>query len=60
MLSLADNLAWKLSLVLKGQAADPETLLDSYHIEVAETSENSHSDTYFYCRENHMQLQQSR
>ncbi|ORE15576.1 hypothetical protein BCV71DRAFT_31791 [Rhizopus microsporus] len=29
----ADNLAWKLSLVLKGQAADPETLLDSYHIE---------------------------
>lgn len=28
------NLAWKLSLVLKGKANDPETLLNSYSIEV--------------------------
>ncbi|ORZ00228.1 FAD binding domain-domain-containing protein [Syncephalastrum racemosum] len=29
----ADNLAWKLSLVLKGKASDPEKLLDSYSLE---------------------------
>ncbi|KAI7886318.1 hypothetical protein K492DRAFT_187760 [Lichtheimia hyalospora FSU 10163] len=29
----AQNLAWKLSLVLKGKAKDPESLLNSYSIE---------------------------
>ncbi|KAI7860348.1 FAD binding domain-containing protein [Circinella umbellata] len=29
----ADNLAWKLSLVLKGLSSDPEKLLDSYSLE---------------------------
>jgi hypothetical protein len=29
----ADNLAWKLSLVLKGKVSDPEKLLDSYNSE---------------------------
>ncbi|KAI9317951.1 FAD binding domain-containing protein [Dichotomocladium elegans] len=29
----ADNLAWKLSLVLKGQVSDPEQLLDTYTTE---------------------------
>ncbi|KAI8148755.1 FAD binding domain-containing protein [Fennellomyces sp. T-0311] len=29
----ADNLAWKLSLVLNGHSSDPEKLLDSYSIE---------------------------
>ncbi|ORY99425.1 FAD binding domain-domain-containing protein [Syncephalastrum racemosum] len=29
----ADNLAWKLSLVLRGLASDPEKLLDSYSAE---------------------------
>ncbi|CAO3598038.1 unnamed protein product [Absidia cylindrospora] len=29
----AENLAWKLSLVLKGESSDPEKLLDSYSIE---------------------------
>lgn len=31
----AHNLAWKLSLVLNGKAKDPETLLNSYSIEVS-------------------------
>jgi hypothetical protein len=31
---LADNLAWKMSDVLKGIAANPEQLLDSYTFEV--------------------------
>jgi hypothetical protein len=31
---LADNLAWKMSDVLKGIAADPEKLLESYNGEV--------------------------
>lgn len=30
----ANNLAWKLSLVLNGKAKDPESLLNSYSIEV--------------------------
>ncbi|MGW1814339.1 FAD-dependent oxidoreductase [Streptomyces sp. NPDC002125] len=29
----AANLSWKLAAVLRGQAADPEALLDSYHAE---------------------------
>ncbi|KAI8096479.1 FAD binding domain-containing protein [Halteromyces radiatus] len=29
----AENLAWKLSMVLKGEASDPEKVLDSYTIE---------------------------
>ena len=32
---LAHNLAWKLAMVLKGQATDPEKLLDSYSEEVS-------------------------
>jgi hypothetical protein len=31
---IADNLAWKMSDVLKGIAANPEQLLDSYSFEV--------------------------
>jgi hypothetical protein len=30
LLKVAHNLAWKFALVVKGQAADPEKLLDSY------------------------------
>lgn len=30
----ADNLAWKLSLVLNNATSDPELLLDSYSVEV--------------------------
>ncbi|KAG1473523.1 hypothetical protein G6F56_000901 [Rhizopus delemar] len=33
----ADNLAWKLSYVLKGQASNPDKLLDSYESEVYKT-----------------------
>lgn len=29
----AANLSWKLAAVLRGQTADPEALLDSYHAE---------------------------
>ena len=34
MLIIAHNLAWKLALVVKGQAADADKLLDSYTAEV--------------------------
>ncbi|KAG2222427.1 hypothetical protein INT45_009439 [Circinella minor] len=47
----ADNLAWKLSTVLKGLSSDDEKLLDSYNTErepiVAETLEATGSSTRF-------------
>ncbi|KAI7900681.1 FAD binding domain-containing protein [Cokeromyces recurvatus] len=41
----ADNLAWKMSLVLKGLSSDPELLLDSYTIEREPIAENTISQT---------------
>lgn len=37
---LADNLAWKLSIVLKGHAIRPDELLDSYESEVNKTTKD--------------------
>ncbi|KAI8889594.1 hypothetical protein K501DRAFT_329074 [Backusella circina FSU 941] len=41
----ADNLAWKMSLVLKGQSSNPEMLLNSYSSESEPIAENSITQT---------------